>query len=228
MSPTGFGHASDGGPIASDGSPVDLFSSFPAEPDLISLLPLMPPAGTVLELGCGAGRLANPLAERGYLVTGVDSDSNMLSRVSSAVRTVRRDIIGCDLAQTFDVVLLPSFLANSAVPGEPKAFLEACQRHAKRGGRVLVQLTTFEWAESLTVGRIRTIGDFESVAIRASVVGSRIEAMFRYSRGTVSWEHSWDGRLFREAEWKLLSESAQLGSGWPPTPSGGWTLLVPQ
>jgi ubiquinone/menaquinone biosynthesis C-methylase UbiE len=33
------------------------------------LIPLLPPAGGVLDVGCGYGRIAIPLAERGYRVT---------------------------------------------------------------------------------------------------------------------------------------------------------------
>ena len=39
------------------------------------------PAGTVLELGVGTGRLALPLADRGLAVTGLDASPSMLARI---------------------------------------------------------------------------------------------------------------------------------------------------
>lgn len=39
-----------------------------------------PPSGTVLDLGCGTGRLLIPLARAGHLVTGVDRSPAMLER----------------------------------------------------------------------------------------------------------------------------------------------------
>lgn len=43
-----------------------------------SLIQLLPPAGRVLDVGCGYGRIAIPLAELGYEVTGLDISSNLL------------------------------------------------------------------------------------------------------------------------------------------------------
>jgi SAM-dependent methyltransferase len=40
--------------------------------------------GAVLELGVGSGRIAVPLAEAGFAVTGVDTDRAMLARATSA------------------------------------------------------------------------------------------------------------------------------------------------
>jgi SAM-dependent methyltransferase len=43
---------------------------------------LVPPGGTVLDVGCGTGRHAVELAKRGYVVTGLDLSSEMLSRAA--------------------------------------------------------------------------------------------------------------------------------------------------
>src|SRR5262245_1213642 len=43
-----------------------------AQPDLIALFNEYPPAGPVLDLGCGTGDLALALARRGLTVLGID------------------------------------------------------------------------------------------------------------------------------------------------------------
>lgn len=48
-------------------------------PFLLDLLAL-PPGASILDMGCGVGRHAVPLAQRGYAVTGVDLSPDMLAQ----------------------------------------------------------------------------------------------------------------------------------------------------
>jgi ubiquinone/menaquinone biosynthesis C-methylase UbiE len=47
---------------------------------------LIPPGGAVLDVGCGTGRHAIELAKRGYVVTGLDLSSEMLSRAADKAK----------------------------------------------------------------------------------------------------------------------------------------------
>ncbi len=47
---------------------------------------LLPPGGSILDVGCGTGRHAVELAKRGYRVTGLDLSTEMLSRAAEAAR----------------------------------------------------------------------------------------------------------------------------------------------
>lgn len=78
---------------------------------------LRPPPARVLDAGCGTGRVASRLHDRGYDVTGCDADETMIA----AARRDRPDLDWkvCDLADPdpqlpapFDVVLL----AGNVVP----------------------------------------------------------------------------------------------------------------
>jgi SAM-dependent methyltransferase len=50
--------------------------------------------GPILELATGTGRLAVPLAEQGYLVTGVDIDPAMLARAQARADATRGEAMG--------------------------------------------------------------------------------------------------------------------------------------
>jgi SAM-dependent methyltransferase len=51
-----------------------------------TLVPMLPAGGRVLDVGCGYGRIAVPLAGRGFLVTGLDIAPNLLLAARSRAR----------------------------------------------------------------------------------------------------------------------------------------------
>ncbi|MET9801687.1 class I SAM-dependent methyltransferase [Streptomyces sp. NPDC006368] len=83
----------------------------------------------ILELGCGSGRIALPLARAGHRVVGVDRSTDMLTlfrrklsaedqRVADRVELLQQDMRAVTAGRTFDLVLLPannvSLLASAA------------------------------------------------------------------------------------------------------------------
>jgi len=48
--------------VAPDGSPVDVYRALPVEPEFRPVLESVKPPASVLDLGCGVGRLANDLS----------------------------------------------------------------------------------------------------------------------------------------------------------------------
>jgi SAM-dependent methyltransferase len=96
------------------------------------------PGASILELGCGAGRVTHPLVERGFAVTAVDESPEMLERVRGA-RTVLSSIEDLRLDERFDVVLLGSFLVNTGDLAVRAALLATCLRHVAEDGVILMQ-----------------------------------------------------------------------------------------
>ncbi|WP_037683364.1 class I SAM-dependent methyltransferase [Streptomyces cellulosae] len=133
------GHKGTGpGAITPDGCAVELYSrlSLGPEPDIIAAA--VPAGARILELGCGVGRMTHPLLERGFTVTAVDESPEMLERVRGA-RTICTRIEDLDLGETFDVVLLASFLVHSGDVRVRQELLRTCARHVTPGGCVLIQ-----------------------------------------------------------------------------------------
>jgi len=105
----------------------------------------------VLELCCGTGRAAIPLAQAGHRVTGVDVDRHLLQiarhkrdSVGLADRQLtllRQDVLKLNLGQTFDwAFLVFNTLLNFTTLAEQDRLMQVVHRHLKPGGRFWVDL----------------------------------------------------------------------------------------
>ncbi|MEU5691867.1 class I SAM-dependent methyltransferase [Actinosynnema sp. NPDC020468] len=127
------------GPIAPDGSPVRVFASAPVGEEPAIVHGAIPDGASILELGCGAGRVTHELLALGHAVLAVDESPEMLDHVRAEVRCARIEELR--LERRFDAVLLGSFLLNSADADLRLRFLRTCRFHVRAGGAVLVQRT---------------------------------------------------------------------------------------
>ncbi len=101
---------------------------------------LSPAPATVLDAGCGTGRVAVELARRGLQVVGVDVDRSMLERarrVSPDVEWIEHDLTDLDLGRTFDVVLMAGNVPLFTAPGTHAALVAGCARHVAFGGALV-------------------------------------------------------------------------------------------
>src|SRR4051812_21088440 len=89
---------------APDGSPVGLFARLPELGEGEVVAAVLPSGASLLELGCGAGRITRQLVRLGYRVTAVDESREMLAHVRDA-ETVEAPIEGLELGRRFDGVL---------------------------------------------------------------------------------------------------------------------------
>lgn len=122
---------------APDGSPVEFYKLLPAqgEPELIH--GEIPAGASVLDLGCGVGRIAHALVALGHPVTAVDESLEMLAEVRGA-EAIRSKIEDLDLGRTFECVLLMSNLVNAGEQHR-QAFLRTCRGHVAPDGIVLIE-----------------------------------------------------------------------------------------
>jgi len=101
------------------------------------LLALAP--GSVLDAGCGTGRVAIELANHDVEVVGVDLDPSMLTTArlrAPQVRFEQADLAGptFDLRRHFDVVALAGNVPLFTPAGTEAALVAGCARHLRPGG----------------------------------------------------------------------------------------------
>ncbi len=121
--------------------------------------------GPVLELAVGSGRLAVPLAQAGYPVTGVDIDPAMLDRARTAwdrVQGARRsrrtgpgslelieaDLVTLDLPDRFGLAFIAcNSLFQVGPPDRQRAAIVTLARHLRPGGIAVVDVELPDAAE---------------------------------------------------------------------------------
>ena len=95
---------------------------------------------TVLDAGCGTGRVARELARRGVDVVGVDVDPSMIEtarRLSPELEWVTADLTRLDLHRRFDLVVMAGNVPLFTPDGTQSALVETCARHLSDGGRLV-------------------------------------------------------------------------------------------
>lgn len=180
---------------APDGSPVEAFALLPPGPAPDLLDQVLPPAATVLDLGCGAGRIAHQLHERGHRITAVDQCPDMLSHVDPALEAHLADIEGLALGRRFDAVLLASFLVNTLDHHQRRQFLATCARHVAPAGAVYLQRLDPELVPIAIDAESEDAGVVYSMADVRHEGDGRFEATMRFTIGGRSYAHRYAGEV---------------------------------
>ena len=95
---------------------------------------------SVLDAGCGTGRVGRELARRGLDVVGVDLDPAMLAtarRKAPRVDWRLADLATVDLARSFDAVVMAGNVMIFLAPGSEPAVVANIARHLKPGGALI-------------------------------------------------------------------------------------------
>jgi SAM-dependent methyltransferase len=210
--------------VAPDGSPVAFYRRLPAtgEPELIHAL--LAPGASILDLGCGPGRIAGPLAGLGHAVTGVDDGPGMIAALPATVTGVVADARTVRLGRRFDAVLLASHLVNA--PEDGAAFAATAAAHVEPDGIVIGETYPPGWDPNERVGRESRLGDARITLLRADLTGDLIDAEVRYGVDGLEWTQPFTARLLDEAGLRTLLDVNGLAfDRWLDRP--GWFVARP-
>jgi SAM-dependent methyltransferase len=114
------------------------------EADRLARLLAAAPGAEILDVPCGAGRLALPLAERGYRLTGVDRSSEFLGHARSRdalsqVTWEQRDMRNLPWQERFDGVFCTGNSFGYLDDEGNAAFLWSVRNALKPGGRFVLE-----------------------------------------------------------------------------------------
>ena len=122
----------------------------PIESEIAFYKTLTPKADArILEIGCGTGRIAGPLAQAGHTVVGIDLSPAMLAQADAKKAALSEPVAAridyrtgdartLDLGETFDLVLAPYRVFNHLLtPADQGAFLAALRNHASPDGLIV-------------------------------------------------------------------------------------------
>jgi 2-polyprenyl-3-methyl-5-hydroxy-6-metoxy-1,4-benzoquinol methylase len=154
---------------------------------------------TVLDAGCGTGRVAIELARRGVRTVGVDLDPGMLETArlkAPDLEWVLTDLASLALVdesgaqRCFDVVAAPGNVMIFVEPGTEATVVARCAAHVAPGGRLIA---------GFQLGRL-ALDDYDRFAVAA---GLRLDARFA----------TWDGEPFTAAADYAVSVHVRPGRG---------------
>ncbi|MGR6969786.1 class I SAM-dependent methyltransferase [Streptomyces cynarae] len=214
------------GVITPDGCAVELYSRLPPgdEPDIVAAA--VPVGAHILELGSGVGRMTHPLLERGFTVTAVDESPEMLERVRGA-RTMCSPIEALDLGETFDVVLLASFLVHAGDVGVRRRLLRTCVRHVADGGCVLIQREGEDYHTNLPRERVDPSG-FTVRIVSAEPVGDGVNSVrAEYEFPDARWTQTFLSRPLSRQQFEEALAEAGLRVDRYLTDDRTWVRAVP-
>ena len=127
---------------------AEIYDGMPIWPDptgAVDFLASQAGNGPVLELGIGTGRIAIPLAERGFEVYGIDSSPAMLAKLAdkeaaSAIRVTKGDFSDVDIDGVYGLVYAAgcSFLQLGTAEAQLRC-LKNVRNHLGSDGRFVVE-----------------------------------------------------------------------------------------
>ncbi len=196
------------GPITDDGCAVDLYLQLPYRGEVELIEDEIPAGASILEMGCGVGRITKQLLARGHRVTAVDNSPDMLVHVPSGARTICSDIETLDQSESYDVALLASCLINVPVSAVRLEQLNACRRHLGAGGRLILERYDPTWLSNVRAGHLGATGNIEMWLDEISRSGTTVEMCLRYQCGANQWRHYFSASILEDQEIDLCLAQA--------------------
>ena len=123
---------------------------------------------SVLDAGCGTGRVAIEIARRGIEVVGVDLDDEMLEAARAkapGIDWTREDLATLDLGCGFDVVALPGNVLLFCRPEDRSAVVRRSAAHVLPAGRLIVGFTLETGPDAVTLADVDLAAADEGLAL---------------------------------------------------------------
>jgi SAM-dependent methyltransferase len=185
------------------------------EVDFICDTLVLPKAAKVLDLFCGAGRHSLELARRGYLVTGIELNSDYLALATQLSKSITNppnfvlgDVRLVDFGNGYDAAIIMFQSFGYFSDQEDKSVLSKVFNALKPNGRFLIEILNRDWILNNFVELQETENDGIRVVEKREfdVLTSRNEFVItRYEKsGIVTKKGSW--RLYSAHEMKNLLE----------------------
>jgi SAM-dependent methyltransferase len=215
------------GALTPDGCSVEFYAMMPdfGEPQIVH--DAVPPGASIIELGCGTGRITDRLAELGHPVLGVDESPEMLAHVAGA-ETVCSPIEDLALGRRFDVVLLPSHLINNPDVAVRTALLATCRRHVSDGGCVIIQQHPPEWFATAGNAKDRVVaGVTLSLRDVTRPAPDLLSGTVEYVAGDRRWTQTFTAMQLSEPALAASLEQAGLRLDRYLTPNQSWLRVLP-
>ncbi|MGC4892252.1 class I SAM-dependent methyltransferase [Micromonospora sp. DT31] len=124
-------------------------------------------AGRILELGVGTGRIARPLSQRGYDVTGMDNSPGMLARLRSRADGAKVNVVLGSFTEmpvegNFDLIYAVfNSLFCALTQEEQLRTVQLAAQHLAVDGMLVVETNLPDIARSDSAGRTLNTGGVE-------------------------------------------------------------------
>jgi SAM-dependent methyltransferase len=175
------------GPKTRDGCSVELYLRLPYGGEVELIERCIPKPASVMELGCGVGRVTRELLAHGYTVTAVDNSPEMLAYVPPEASKVCADIESLAINERFDAVILASCLVNTPDVALRLAQLTKCRELLKPAGHLILERFDPLWLANVQVGPLNSLGTVEMCVDEVHGSGADRELCFRYREGEDEW-----------------------------------------
>ena len=211
--------------ITPDGCAVDFYAMMPdfGEPAIVH--EAAGPAVSILELGCGAGRVTHPLVALGHSVVAVDESPEMLAHIHDA-ETVCARIQDLSLGRRFRAVLLASHLIN-ADDQTRRRFLDACRRHVADDGCVIIQQHSPEWFAAAADSEVVRDGLILRLRDVTRPAPNLVSATAEYVVGDRCWTQTFTTTRLDDAELAAALAAAGMRLDRYLTGDHSWFRAVP-
>jgi SAM-dependent methyltransferase len=124
-------------------------------------------ADSLIELGCGTGRVLIPLAQAGHRCLGIDHDRAMLSFLQAnldpvlkpAPLIIQADISHYNLGVQFPLIIIPCNTLSTLDEEQRRSCLECTRRHLRKGGIFAASLPNPETLRHLPAESVSEVED---------------------------------------------------------------------